>query len=87
MIVDGTVRFYGKAPFSGEHATKGRTGDKWRNLPHATFRKHEYSYDAALYEKKLAQEDGLVLSRASNPELLRVEKIQCADRHDYVTGP
>jgi len=28
-----------------------------------------------------------VLSRASNPELLKVEKIQCADRHDYVTGP
>ncbi len=28
VVVDGTVRFYGKAPFSGEHATKGRTGDK-----------------------------------------------------------
>ena len=44
-------------------------------------------YDAALYEKKLAQEDGLVLSRASNQKLLKVEKIQSPDRHDNVTGP
>jgi DMSO/TMAO reductase YedYZ molybdopterin-dependent catalytic subunit len=30
---------------------------------------------------------GDLIGTASNPELLKVEKIQCADRHDYVTGP